>query len=1377
MSRFFVVPILLTFVVLTNAEAQRTPVLLVSNIDETRKTGPGSRLVAGESMAAIRFGTGDDNGGYALTGIDVKFHQDQGTGDEVQLELWSSGYPESNGNRPYARLLVFDNPDRIPEGNSTFTLPRPFYLNDGWTYFIVGRAPGYRPGNESTQWWFATTDSDGQSDRIDNNWWIADNTLRYAGSGAWPDDVTTLDKVPMIAIKGYELDRLVYNTGESTDGYHVVGDNSGGNWLAQVFTTGHDNEGYDLHSVALALEESSGGGLPTDGDHLTASLYTTRRAGSERHPDRKLFDFASPPVFREGIDLNEFVAPQGSTLERDAQYAFVLRRRTGAWVYVRRTRDDGQDGQDEWWIRNEVYKSTDGAAWNSDTRAAKMRFYGKRRTEAITEATTGPEPESERVVELDIGADRTEREGSNFDVPVTLSETSARAVSVSFRGTGGTAAGSDYGHDGQPMVTIEAGQTTAWINFDVTNDDAPEGEEYFFLELHGPTHAVIGRARARITIPANDEPPDNAPVDDAGSPFGTPSNLTATLGDAAATLSWRAPTATADVRRHEYRYRTGGSYPSTWTRIDDSAPGGANQAGVTVTGLRAGVAYTFQVRAVNTGGEASDAATAATLPVCSRTSRVRNAILARLPGINDCADVTAYNLRSIDGEMNLHGAGVTSLKAGDFSGLNELEFLKLSGNRLSTLPAGAFDGLSAVRELSLQTNDLSSLPDGAFRGLTGPLWINMDGNEFSAFPGEALDDLGANLTGLYLGFNDLGSLPDDAFEDFKRLRTIDLENNDLTSLPGGVFDGVGALEYLYLGSNDLTSLPGGVFDDLRGLLHLYLTNNELTAVPGGAFDRLAALQDLDLGDNDLTSLPAGVFDRTRDLKRLNLKGNELTALPEGAFKGLSKLTRVHLDGVTLIPGLLLEGGGVAVRVAEGAPFPMNVTLSAEGANLASTAATIPAGATTSGAIAVTLGGGAAGRATITVASAAFQRDPDDYEGLDIRTGAGLILTRGPGGLQGEAVPAPEPPPDPDEDGTAPTIRSIAFTSDPGRDNAYASGNLIEVTATFSEEVQVTGRPQLEMDFDGVAKVATYRGGTATTAVFSYRVRSADVDADGIAIGANKLSLDRASIWDTGVPGSRADVTHDAVPADPGHKVNPPDVTAPVFVSAATSTDGGQVVLTFSENITVPALLRSISRNVRVGLSRFFIAVVGVTVDGDEVIPTDAGLSGTNLAMTLGAAVTMGQEVAVAYDNVFARDAVGIFIDAAGNALRNFSSQAVTNRSTVADSDAGEAPPDLKLSATEFNVTEGENATYTVALGSQPSAAVTVTLTSSSSKLSVSPGSLAFTADNWSTAQTVTLAADHDDDDLNYWVRVTHTGGGGGYDSAAANVDVVIDDDE
>ena len=211
--------------------------------------------------------------------------------------------------------------------------------------------------------------------------------------------------------------------------------------------------------------------------------------------------------------------------------------------------------------------------------------------------------------------------------------------------------------------------------------------------------------------------------------------------------------------------------------------------------------------------------------------------------------------------------------------------------------------------------------------------------------------------------------------------------------------------------------------------------------------------------------------------------------------------------------------------------------------------------------------------------------------------------------------------------------------------------------------------------------------------------------------------------------------------------------------------------------TIPALLRSISTMVNVALDQFFIAVVGVTVDDDEVVPTAASLADTTLTMTLGSAVTESQEVGVAYNNIFARDAVGLFIDTAGNALHPFSSQEVTNNSTVADAVAGDDPPVLTLSLTEVEITEGASADYTVVLGSQPTADVTVTISSSSSKLTASATSLSFTEQNWNTAQTVTLTAGQDDDALNYWVSVSNTASGGGYDGAAANVYVVIHDND
>ncbi len=78
-----------------------------------------------------------------------------------------------------------------------------------------------------------------------------------------------------------------------------------------------------------------------------------------------------------------------------------------------------------------------------------------------------------------------------------------------------------------------------------------------------------------------------------------PTNFSASAGNGYVTLVWDAPASDADITRHEYRHKTGASYPANWTRIPNSAPGGANASRFRVTGLSNDTAYTFQVRAVN----------------------------------------------------------------------------------------------------------------------------------------------------------------------------------------------------------------------------------------------------------------------------------------------------------------------------------------------------------------------------------------------------------------------------------------------------------------------------------------------------------------------------------------------------------------------------------------------------------------------------------------------------------------------------------------------------------------------------------------------------------------------------------------------------------
>ena len=119
--------------------------------------------------------------------------------------------------------------------------------------------------------------------------------------------------------------------------------------------------------------------------------------------------------------------------------------------------------------------------------------------------------------------------------------------------------------------------------------------------------------------------------------------------------------------------------------------------------------------------------------------------------------------------------------------------------------------------------------------------------------------------------------------------------------------------------------------------------------------------------------------------------------------------------------------------------------------------------------------------------------------------------------------------EPDE--TAPTVESVAFLSDPGEDETYGAGDNILVKGTFSEDVTVTGAPQLEIDVGGTAKTAAYHKSEGAWIWFKYTVAVGDTDSDGIAIGENKLILNDGTIQDGA--GNDAVLTHAAVAADSG----------------------------------------------------------------------------------------------------------------------------------------------------------------------------------------------------------------------------------------------------
>ena len=146
------------------------------------------------------------------------------------------------------------------------------------------------------------------------------------------------------------------------------------------------------------------------------------------------------------------------------------------------------------------------------------------------------------------------------------------------------------------------------------------------------------------------------------------------------------------------------------------------------------------------------------LSVCGRTPEVKNAIMEKIAEIDssiECSDddLTALVLSEIK-TLEFIGGDITSLKAGDFSGLSSLEVLMLTGSKVSSLPEDIFSGLSSLKRLYLHNNQITSLPSGVFSDL---------------------------------------SLVEDLY----------LSDNQITSLPSGVFSGLSSLERIAVYGNPL----------------------------------------------------------------------------------------------------------------------------------------------------------------------------------------------------------------------------------------------------------------------------------------------------------------------------------------------------------------------------------------------------------------------------------------------------------------------------------------------------------------------------------------------------------------------------------------------
>ena len=356
---------------------------------------------------------------------------------------------------------------------------------------------------------------------------------------------------------------LVSNTSQSGFGGTPVGAYD----HAQGFTTGKNTLGYVLTSIELQVHTAPANGT------LTVSV---READGQDPSDTVLYTLTNP--INLGTGLRKFTAPANSSLSAETTYfvhmtfAVGLNPTQPQWDLTDRTQEDS-GAYAGWSIANERHsRVTDSTGnWGTPNNARiKIKVKGENRAPAAPANLTAAVGDGQVTLSWDDPGNDT----------ITKYQYSTNG------GTNFTDIGSSDN------------ETTAYTVTGLTN-----GTQYT-LAVRAVNDGGDGTAS---TVTATPETVPDAPT-----------SLTATGADTSVTLAWTASVSDGGsaITMHQYRQKAGTDNYGNWTDIPESAHGGNNAIGHTVTGLDRGKTYTFLVRAVNSVGNsiASGEASAPTAP-------------------------------------------------------------------------------------------------------------------------------------------------------------------------------------------------------------------------------------------------------------------------------------------------------------------------------------------------------------------------------------------------------------------------------------------------------------------------------------------------------------------------------------------------------------------------------------------------------------------------------------------------------------------------------------------------------------------------------------------------------------------------------------------